>query len=271
MCRLFGTHSASPVALNRPFTQAANSLQEQSKANADGWGMAHYPPGQPAPRPSVKKGTTAAFQDSAFDEAAAVSTRTAIAHVRLATVGETNLNNNHPFTYGQWTFAHNGNVNEFHLYKDQVLARIAPDLRERIKGSTDSEHCFFLFLTELRAIAPGAKVTAEEIARAIAKTSAFVCEISKNSGSKWGPTMTNFLVTDGKSMVACRRNRTLHFTDGGAPGSAEPADFAPVEQFTVASEPIGTEATQWFEVPNHSVVAVDRDRSLHRWELDALV
>jgi predicted glutamine amidotransferase len=63
------------------------------------------------------------------------------------TIHHTNSNENcHPFKYGKYTFMHNGGIPSFSKIKRQVLNLLSERVYQDIKGSTDSEHLFAIFL-----------------------------------------------------------------------------------------------------------------------------
>ena len=68
---------------------------------------------------------------------------------RIST-GKVSLENTHPFSYKDAVFTHNGNIQDFEKYKKHLRKFIADDLFLEIKGETDSEWIFYMFLTSLR-------------------------------------------------------------------------------------------------------------------------
>ena len=252
MCRLFGFHALQEDRVHAALVEESNSLKFQSREHPDGWGIAAY---DAAGMPTLTFSLQPAHADGTFDLAASqLYVKTVIAHVRLASVGGVHLGNAHPFRHGRWCFAHNGTVTGFAEAKERLETEIRPDLRARISGDTDSERCFALLLTELARTADlEGPVPVDVLARAVARTSARVAAATDTEDK---PSSLNFLVTDGRVMVASRRHRPLHVVS--APGS-----------FLVASEKLCTERP-WEEVPNHSVVGADEARKLYRWETGAL-
>jgi DNA-binding Lrp family transcriptional regulator len=101
-----------------------------------------------------------------------------VAHVRDASVGAIDPRNTHPFQHGRWLFAHNGTVARFRRVagvRRAIEAEIAPAYRALLSGTTDSERCFYLFLTLLDARAtPAAPPALEDVQRALAATVALV-------------------------------------------------------------------------------------------------
>ena len=151
MCRLFGFRSVIPSQVHRSLLQADNALGLQSVKHPDGWGVAHYIDGSP----HVIRSSMTAISDTLFHRVSGVvASETVLAHVRKATQGEKSVLNCHPFQYGRWIFAHNGDIPEFSQYRDEILQLINPHLRRFVLGDTDSEVIFHLFLSELNRHGP---------------------------------------------------------------------------------------------------------------------
>ena len=151
MCRLFGFRSVIPSRVHASLLAAENALGAQSNAHPDGWGVAYYIDGSP----HVTKSPTHALGDQLFHRLSGlVSSETVLAHVRKATQGSNTVLNCHPFQYGRWVFAHNGDVAAFAHHREALLAEISPRLRRFVLGETDSEVIFFMLLTRLEAAGP---------------------------------------------------------------------------------------------------------------------
>jgi glutamine amidotransferase len=245
MCRLFGQHAHPGADACAPLCSADNALRFQSHRHPHGWGIGWYA----ADGPHVRRGILPAHADETFVAAGReVCSRVVVAHVREASVGPVHPENTHPFLSGDWLFAHNGTVARFRAepaVRAAIEAEIDPDLRQRIRGSTDSERCFYLFLTCLRARSPLSGASLEVVRRALAETSDVVLGLSAADASQ-KPTSLNFLVTDGRLLAATRRGRSLHVA----------LDSAPLHVFAVASEPIGDPA-RWEEVPEDGFVGTE--------------
>jgi predicted glutamine amidotransferase len=273
MCRLFGFRSAVPAAVHTALVTERNSLLIQSREHKDGWGIASY--GMES-RPLVAHGVGPAHSDPDFERVSSqVSARTVVAHIRLASVGAVELRNSHPFHFGRWSFVHNGTLREFARHKADVEALIHPELRVNIKGSTDSERCFYLFLTRLAERRPvDAPACVEAMAQALAETMTLVSTLTDIPGSREPKDRSamNFLVTDGEAMVATRRNRTLFVSSGlgGCPESLRaPHSGVPLQQFLVASESL-CGGPHWVPVDEEDVVGVDSRLVFHRWKVQSL-
>src|SRR5206468_12032321 len=101
--------------------------------------------------PRVVRGLSPAHGDLQFERLSHfVTARTVVAHVRKASVGAIAMQNTHPFQRGPWLFAHNGTLPDWEKVREPLEELIDPSLRSELRGETDSERCFLLFLTRLR-------------------------------------------------------------------------------------------------------------------------
>jgi predicted glutamine amidotransferase len=147
MCRLFGFRSVINSQVHSSLLSAENALNYQSQKHPDGWGVAYFQEGIP----HLIKSTHSAFQCEIFKKVSAVvASQTVLAHIRKATWGTNATLNSHPFQYGRWVFAHNGNIKNFDLLKNEIKSWISPQLKRYILGDTDSETLFFYFLSEIQ-------------------------------------------------------------------------------------------------------------------------
>jgi glutamine amidotransferase len=122
-------------------------------------------------------------------------------------------------------------------------AEIDPSLRRTLRGQTDSERCFLIFLTRLHGRGSAAAATLGQVKAALRATTETVRRIADRHSTR--PSSLNFLVTDGRVLAASRLGRDLHVAESaGAEGS-----------FVVASEPIGV--AEWKVVPEGAVVGYD--------------
>jgi len=290
--------ATGPISVLASLSEGANSLSAQSRqdsrgqAHVDGWGLAWY---DDAGLPRLEKSLRPAHDDPRFHELArSVTTATALAHVRQASVGSVALVNTHPFVHGRWVFAHNGTLQDFAARRGPLLRAIPDDLRQMIQGETDSEHAFYFWLGKLRAATGGLDGTAD--AAAVTAT----LQQTVRELDEWFPTHDgeeskfNFVATDGRLLAATRWRHKLscleHRGDAGRPGataglpssggsasvergfallhpegtrpavapSAPSGDFRAV---LIASEPIAADG--WREVPERSLMVVDERFDVH--------
>jgi predicted glutamine amidotransferase len=254
MCRLFAQHASRDHDLHEPLCSAANALRVQSHKHPHGWGVGWYD----ASGVQIRRGVMPAHADDAFVAAAREArSEIVVAHVRDASVGAVTEANTHPFVHGKWIFAHNGTVARFEKGADvraALEAEIDPRLRAAIRGDTDSERVFFLFLTRLGArLRPDEPPDLEAVRAALAAAVDATAAIADPHAEK--PSSLNLLVTNGDVLACCRHGRSLH----AAPHIATSGVFA------VASEPIG--AGPWRGVPEDGFIGID---ALHRVVASAL-
>ncbi|MSP25966.1 MAG: class II glutamine amidotransferase [Myxococcales bacterium] len=207
MCRLFGFRSVIPSQVHRSLLAADNALGSQSEQHPDGWGVAHYVDGTP----HVTRAPSTAINDAIFHRlSGVVASETLLAHVRKATIGPKTVLNCHPFQYGRWVFAHNGEVRRFVENKAVLMDEVAPRLRRYILGDTDSEVLFFVLLSELARHGEltdriGIDVLIDAIRRAVSRVRALSDEPSD-------PSPLTFIVTDGVTMAATQGGRELYWS-----------------------------------------------------------
>lgn len=265
MCRLFGFRSGVPSRVHESLVREQNSLRVQAREHQDGWGIAHYL----GEEPEVAHGLGPAHGDPEFERVSSlVSSHAVLAHVRKASIGRVDLANAHPFVSGRWAFAHNGTVRDYQAHRLALEAEIAPGLRARLRGETDSERCFYLFLTRLGPHRAEEPHGVDEVARALAEMTLLVSRLTDRADGQ-EPTSMNFLVTDGRLMVGTRWNRTLFFSERKRRGDAPPdmpGKGSRLQQLVIASERLESEH-HWHEVPERSMVGVDPELRLSLWNI----
>jgi glutamine amidotransferase len=268
MCRLYALRATGPTRVACDLLQAPNALVRQShcdargECHADGWGLVHY-----ADRwPQRVRGALPAFDDPAFpDTAEELRAETVLAHVRFASVGDRSLVNTHPFVLGRWVFAHNGTVAALDHLHARLTSESRPELLALRMGSTDSEAAFVWLLSRLAAA--GIDTSAPHSVETPLLRDAFAAAAaelwSRCEALEPGEAKLNFVLTDGRSLVATRINHSLHVSQAdltavcpwcGEP-HAEASSGVAYRAARLASEPLSDAG--WAEVPNGSVVAID--------------
>ena len=187
---------------------ADNALGAQSANHRDGWGVAFYVDGAP----HITRSPTTAIDCALFQRVSGiVASETVLAHVRRATTGENSVLNCHPFQYGKWVMAHNGDIQNFQKHRAELIQRVAPMLRRYILGETDSEVLFFLFLTHLSQHGPlSGRIGVEETTMALQSTLEHVRAICDTGGSE--ASLLTAIVTDGTTMVAAEGGKELYWS-----------------------------------------------------------
>jgi glutamine amidotransferase len=270
MCRLYGFLANEPTKVECALVLAQNSLLTQSRGDGDdsghpdGWGIAYYENG----RPSVERRETAAFEDLHFSETAErVFARTVIAHVRRATVGARVLANAHPYTYGSWAFAHNGTLAGFTGLEPHLREETDAELLELRHGTNDSELVFLWLLSRLGAAGAVTDPAGTATGRLVGVFASALADLIA-MGERAEPervSRLNFLLTDGRRLLASRWQRDLHLVERDDVHDCEICGIPHVHHHegrryravVLASEPLTHET--WRRVPEASVVAIDAD------------
>ncbi|MCB0420951.1 MAG: class II glutamine amidotransferase [Bdellovibrionales bacterium] len=215
MCRLFAFRSIIPSQVHQSLLHAENGLCELSLDHPDGWGVSYYIEGAP----HVVKSENAAFDDHIFRRVSGVvASQTVLAHIRKATLGNQSILNTHPFQYGRWVFAHNGNIKNWKKHKDDLRRLVSLPLSRYILGDTDSETLFFIFLTELfnehQSLTKG--LTAEQLIegcqKALDKIRAIVGPYLTQDDGPPSETYLTFILTNGSSIVGFQGGKNLYYS-----------------------------------------------------------
>lgn len=263
MCRLFGFRSVIPSQVHSSLLAADNALGIQSNAHPDGWGVAYYVDGSP----HITRSPETALGDQLFHRlSGVVSSETVLAHVRRATQGDKTVLNCHPFQYGRWAFAHNGDIPEFARHREALEREIAPRLRRFVLGDTDSEVIFFIFLSHLSAYGPLSRRHAvEDVTAALGAAVDRVRDICDEPGKE---SLLTVIVTDGDTLVAAHGGKELFWStyktrcsDRDTCASLSPECEAPsktgfVNHLILSSEPLSGENI-WEPLEPGDVVGVD--------------
>ena len=140
------------------------------------------------------------------------STNTVFGHIRAAS-GETAISvfNCHPFTFGRWTFMHNGGVAHFNRIKKEMVKMISDEALDFMKGTTDTEHLAALFFTNLESVKEGVRAWEEthsldDIKKTIEATITQIFALQRQvvaSGTP-DPSSLNIAITDGEQLFTMR-------------------------------------------------------------------
>jgi predicted glutamine amidotransferase len=214
MCRVFGFKSVIQSQVHHSLVNAENALGLQSQQHPDGWGVAYYHHGAP----HVIKSERTAIDDQLFKKVSGiVSSETVVAHIRNATQGTKSILNTHPFQYGPWVFAHNGNIKNWESKKEELLNLLSPKLKRFVLGETDSEFLFYLILTHLDSFS--GQLVQTSLAQLVKATQAaikelipIIGEISPIDNGGNTENYLTFIITDGQRMLAHHGGKNLNYS-----------------------------------------------------------
>ncbi|RYG85372.1 class II glutamine amidotransferase, partial [bacterium] len=208
MARLFGLIGNRADLAGRVLAFEAQALRVRAEGGTLGWGVGFY------------QGDEVLMRRRPLDERAEVSIADiggdvradiAVGHVRAATVGSHRVENTHPFRYRQWLFAQTGTVAHFDAVRERLVASVPEFLRSGIRGETDAEvvfHVFLSFLHDAGRLNSGA-VDAPLLREALRSTLAVVDGITAEVGGE--PAALNFMASNGEVLVAMHGARSMGY------------------------------------------------------------
>jgi hypothetical protein len=111
-----------------------------------------------------------------------------------------------PFRFQDWLFTQHGNIPHFERLQEQVLSYIPQYLRSDIKGETEMEHLFYLYLSFLHDMGQlrGAFVSSE-IARQKLEQLANLLQKMLKDAQLDALSQSNFFITNGQYITGIRR------------------------------------------------------------------
>ncbi len=262
MCRLYGMVATHPTKAECELLDAQNSLINQAEEDArglenpDGWGIGYVRGGEADCRRQVEP---AKCSETFRREAVQSDAELLIAHVRRATVGTPSLSNTHPFRRVNSFLAHNGHVENFDEIRPRLTEHLREGQRQRIGGSTDSEHIFELLRAEVSA--------GSTRPEALRRSAALLREWTRESDSK-AELALNLLWSDEDQLVGTKLGRSLWYLQRDEPLECEicghrhahPDNDEAYRSVVIASEPLTDEP--WREVPEASAFAVTESMEL---------
>lgn len=232
------------------------------------------------------------------------------AHVRASTYGVLSETNCHPFNYHSITFMHNGGVANFKKVRRRFLNELNDEFFNIVQGSTDSECCFALFVHILHSYGYdpsrskgkfGSKILRKVMNETISRikywtkqANKIVAEekfklandpefrkklsytkIKEIQQSKEEPSMLNFAVTDGESIIVSRyisskvdEAPSLYFSCGSDFIERKQGEFnmhrvdKKNKMVLVSSEPITFERNDWTAIPTNSLLTILKDQTI---------
>jgi glutamine amidotransferase len=285
MCRL-AAYIGRPLLINDVMSRPKVSLIKQSASatetdvtlNGDGFGIGWYTP-EVSDNPAVFVSSLPAWNDTNLKNMShQIKSPCFFAHVRAAGEGSVNQSNCHPFHFEKYLMMHNGGIGGFKTIKLALLNHLSPRFFENIKGQTDSEVLFALWLTELEKITDISTVDQKSMTLAWENTLKIINKIQDDHEIR-DTTYINAIITDGVQMIGTRYVRhgtaplTLHYTAGSAfvhsHGScrmipkSERETLDQYDAILIASEKLTGDDEGWENIPDQHFIFVDRYKRVH--------
>ena len=277
MCRLVAYRGPN-ILLANVLVKPVNSIVLQSlharestiPTNGDGFGLGWYAP-QIDPEPALFTSILPAWNDrNLLHLTAKIESPVFFAHVRAASAGGVTQYNCHPFTHGKWMLMHNGGIHDFLNIKRHMRRLLDDDIYDWIKGETDSEHVFALFLQlaknrDLNQLS----VVADVLEETFAKIAQLLAQFNLSGDSHY-----NICLTDGRRMLASRYctnpkiiPESMHYAVGARFGKKHKHYHMIQENnlqtsVLISSERLNNAENDWQPVPINHMMLVDTDASI---------
>lgn len=267
MARLFGFIGNRSDISPHVLKVEAPALIAKGRGKTLGWGFGFYQGGEVLlRRRPIDEHQTIDVPALMRD----VRTDALIGHVRLPSVGEPGTRNTHPFRYRQWLFAHTGTIAQFDFLRERLVTSIPDFLMRNVRGDTDSELIFHLFLSFMH---DAGKLTdqapAIDVMAALRSTVALVDRLSSEEGAE-GAGRMGILVSNGEYIVGLTRGAGMAYRpvngledieallpDEFSRRSRMP-DLARVRFNIIAADFDEAPGGRWVVLPDSSMVVIGR-------------
>lgn len=192
-----------------------------------------------------------------------------IGHIRQPTVGGLRTENTHPFRYRSWLFAQTGTIQGFVRLRERLMESLPEFLRRNVRGETDSEIFFHLFLSFLHDAGQlnDGHVPPEHVASALRSSMSLVDRLSAEEG--FPENHGDILVTNGDQMLAIHRNGGMAYRV--LKGKSDVEDLLGEERrhetripavesthFTLICSELDSTPPSWTAVPSPAIVTLSR-------------
>ena len=164
MCRFLVYCGSSPIILSKLIIEPSHSILTQSydsrlrldrrrPVNGDGFGIGWYTDPSLGPDPCIFTSTLPAWNCVNLERLAPkTASNLVFAHVRATTEGSLAEDNCHPFQHETLMWMHNGNIGAWKAVKRPLASSLRDKWFLGVRGGTDSEWAFALFLDTLESL-----------------------------------------------------------------------------------------------------------------------
>jgi predicted glutamine amidotransferase len=270
MARLAGFIANRPDLCNRVAQSERRVLTTRNPQGAPwGWGVGFF---QSADILLKRRPLDERRELAVADMIAEVRSDLLVAHVRRATVGALRTANTHPFRYRHWALAQTGTVDGFGELHHRLYESLPSFLQRSVRGETDGEHLFHLFLSFLHDAGrlESLVVPADECCAALRATLALVDRMGREEG--YDASKLNLLIACPDYLVAVHRASKMAYRllkgradfeplyDEQGPEKLLMPDLEPCRLVVVASDFDSGEAPEgWTEVADDAMVVFTRN------------
>lgn len=273
MCRL-AAYLGSDVLLKDVLIDPVNSLVNQSmnaqesdiRTNGDGFGVGWYAP-EIDPDPALFTSISPAWNDrNLLNLSRKIKSPCFFGHVRAASEGGVTQYNCHPFIFSNWMMMHNGGIHDFIRLKRHIRHLLDDDVYNWIKGETDSEHLFALFIQMGK---DRDLTTFEGVANLVSDVFKKLDVLTLEFGTP-GNSYLNLCVTDGERIFASRycsdrrfKPESMHYAIGSEfclyRGRYRMRQEKKNQKcMLITSEKLTDFSSQWHTIPQHHLLMTNK-------------
>ena len=284
MARLFGLIGNRADLASRVLASEADALRVTSKGHPLGWGVGFYQGGDVLirRRPIDDVAQSANGRVDVTKVAGDVRADVLVGQVRNATVGALRTENTHPFRYRQWLFAQTGTLPAFDAIRERLFGSVPEFLRSSIRGDTDAEILFYVFLSFLHDAGRlnEALNDPSHVRDALRSSVSVVDGLAAEVGA--GESEINIIVSNGENLFAFNRGAPMGYRILAGKHDAEAlieddlnlrrktpeleqmhfaligSDFDEDASPLAVSSP--TSQSRWKAVPERAIVTLERGR-----------
>ncbi|KAG6030114.1 hypothetical protein E4U41_000171 [Claviceps citrina] len=301
MCRFLLYKGSDEILLSKLILDPTHSILKQSfdsrlrldtrrgQNNADGFGIGFYTDPKLGHAPCLFTSTIPAWNCTNLQRIASkTASRLIFGHVRATTEGSLSEDNCHPFTHASLMWMHNGGLGGWKYIKRKLGDRLADKWYLQVKGGTDTEWAFALFLDTLERLGHDPSSFPENgfgpsvLRKAVELTISQINELTDSipqailqNDDVDTRSLLNFAVTDGHSVICTRyissstdEAASLYYSSGTqwVTRTADSADRQyqmerkdrGADIVLVTSEPLTFERENWVNVPTNSILTIHR-------------
>lgn len=266
MARLFGFIGNRSDLGARVLDVDAATLATRASDDRLGWGVGFYQAGEVLLRRRPMDERKVIELASLTRD---VRTDALIGNVRSIANGEPRTENTQPFRYRDWLFAHHGTVNQFERLRSRLAESIPDFLRRNVRGETDSELVFYLYLSFLYDAGKlRGPTTATVVTEALRGTRALLDRLSREEGAEDAGVM-GLLVSNGEMIACITRGADMAYRHVRGENDIEALfpedglrrrrlpDMARV-RFTIIASGVKETGAGWTKLPERSTVVLGR-------------
>ena len=169
--------------------------------------------------------------------------------------------NCHPFIYKNLSWMHNGNIKNKSLLCKYLYQNCDVNLLQNIRGNTDSEYCFFIFINLLLNKKIDSSFTNQINKDVLVETMKECINIITNLSPDISS--LNFCLYDGSTLIC---TRYINSEDENPPSLYYTNNFIINDKYKenviISSEPISKKESEWRLVPKNSLLILDCDNKV---------